>query len=349
MKSLSENRSVARIVWEGRWLLVVIVIASVIGTGIYAYRLPPEFATEAVFHLHPLTEVEAPARPYLPSGPTLISLLKSQEVLLQAIEDARLQEQPAFTDWTKPRLAQWLRDHLQITQPEKTDLIVIELVGPFKGSKEIKEFTDRYLLGAQKKIQTQLRQSLESEQARLDRLRQSLNQTRENIIQEASKRAATKRVKLQVQEKDLQDAMQALKSKERNLRMPAGEQNASFEGVTLREEYKALSSQLDEVQGELAHLDDNGGVAAFDDLYGTFKEVGQESAQVGLLSVKLKQLSENFDVLEVVNPPYLPTAPVGPRSFMITVMGGIVGFVVALVLILLSGWGREPKPSPAKA
>ncbi|MBI3659508.1 hypothetical protein HY230_03435, partial [Candidatus Acetothermia bacterium] len=83
MESSNENRSFAQIVWKGRWLLVVIVIASVIGTGIYAYRLPPEFATEAVFHLRPLTEVEAAVKPYLPSAPTLLRLLQSQEVLLQ--------------------------------------------------------------------------------------------------------------------------------------------------------------------------------------------------------------------------------------------------------------------------
>jgi len=344
MKSPNENRSVAQIVWKGRWLLVVIVIASVIGTGIYAYRLPPEFATEAIVHLRPLTEVEAALKPYLPSAPALIRLLQSQEVLLQTIEDARLQEQPAFTEWTKPRLVDWLRGHLQVTQPDQTELLVVELSGPFKGSKEIKEFADRYVAVSQKKIQTHLRQSLESEQARLDRLQQSLNQTRESIIQEASKRAATKRVKLQAQEKELQDAIKALKSKERNLRMPAGEQNASFEGVTLREDYKILSAQLDEVQRELAQLDDDGGVAAFDDLYGTFKAVGQESAQVGPWSAKLKHLSENFDVLELVNPPYLPTAPVGPQRLRITLTGGIVGFVLALVLVLLSGLGRERKP-----
>ncbi|MBI1744048.1 hypothetical protein HYR54_13425 [Candidatus Acetothermia bacterium] len=349
MESSNENRSFAQIVWKGRWLLVVIVIASVIGTGIYAYRLPPEFATEAVFHLRPLTEVEAAVKPYLPSAPTLLRLLQSQEVLLQTIEDARLQEQPAFTDWTKPRLADWLRGHLQVTQPDKTDLLVVELNGPFKGGKEIKEFTDRYVAVFQKKIQTQLRQSLETEQGRLDRLQQGLSQAQQNIIQEATQRATAKRPKLQAQEKEIKDAMTALKSKERNLRMPAGEQNASFEGVTLREDYLALVSQLKEVQKELAQLDDNGGVSTFDDLYGTFKEIGQESVQISLLSAKLKQLGENFEVLELVNPSSLPTAPVGPQRLRITLTGGIVGFVVALVLVLLAGAGRERKPSESSS
>jgi LPS O-antigen subunit length determinant protein (WzzB/FepE family) len=340
----TEKTSMSQLLWTRRWLLVILVVISVIIAGIYAYRLPPEFQTEAVLRVRPLADVDAAVQSVLPNVRTLIHLLYSQELLLQVIAETKLTErdQSAFADWTRPYLANWLRTHIKVTQPDKTDLLVIELAGPFSGGTATQEFFKHYLAVFQKRLEDELDNTIKIELARLADLQAGLSQERQNITEEATRRAADRRAQLRIQEKELKGTMAALKTKA-NLRIPAGEQNATFEGVALREDYQVLASQLEIVQKELSILDAKG-IETFEELYGALKTLEQEAIRTALLSIKLKQLDENFSVLEEVNPPFAPTAPVGPSRLGITLIGGVVGFFIALLLIFLLGPARaNPK------
>jgi LPS O-antigen subunit length determinant protein (WzzB/FepE family) len=341
-----EKYSLAQIFWERRWLLVVIIIAAVVIAGIYAQRLPPEFQTEVILRLHAPAEVEAPVQSYIPTLPAITQLMKSQDVLLQAIKDGKfLSENAEFSEWSHPYAINWLAGHLSISQPDKTDLLIVQLYGPFSGGQKIREFMDHYWTAFQKKVQTQLQKNLQAEQERLELLKASFQQERENITQEASKRAASKRQLLQTQERELKQAIDTLKIV-RNLRIPAGEQNATFEGATLREEFIALNNQLTEIQKELRLLTTNS-VTLFADLQTEWTGIDHDLGKLNLLLVKLKHLSQNFTVLELVNAPLEPKAPTGPSKLGITLFGALIGFVVGLLLIFFLGPATERRKSPA--
>ncbi len=343
-----ERYSLTQIFWERRWLLIVVIIAAVIIAGIYAHRLPPEFQTEVILRLHSPAEVEASVQSYIPALPAITHLMKSQDVLLQAIKDGKLlSENAEFAEWSHPYAIDWLANHLSISQPAKTDLLIVQLYGPFSGGQKIREFMDRYWTAFQKKIQTQLQKNLQAEQERLALLKKSLLQERESITQEATQRAASKRQLLQTQERELEQEINALKIV-RNLRIPAGEQNATFEGATLREEFIALNDQLTETQKELRLLNTHT-ISVFEDLRTEWVGIEQDLGKLNLLLVKLNHLSRHFTVLELVNAPLEPKAPTGPSKLGITLFGALIGFVIGLLLIFFLGPATERrKTSPAR-
>jgi uncharacterized protein involved in exopolysaccharide biosynthesis len=331
-----ERYSLAQIFWERRWLLIIAMVLAIIVTGIYAYRLPPEFQTEIVLRLHTPTEIEASGQSYIPALAGITNLMKSQDVLLQAIIEGKFfSENQAFSEWTHPYAINWLGSHLSITHPEKTDLLVVQLYGPFSGGRKIREFMERYWVAFQKKMQAQFQQNLRAEQERLESFKKSLMAERDSITQEATRRATSKSQLLQSQEEELQQTLVALKSN-RNLRIPAGEQNASFEGIALRQEYQTLQSQLADIQKQLRLIKDDS-VVAFADLQSEFGAIEQDLGKLNLLLLKLRHLSENFSALELVNAPLEPKAPTGPSKTGIMLLGGVIGLLIGLLLIFFLG------------
>jgi len=313
---------------ERRWIFLVTVLVFLIGSTIYALRQPLEFETSA------LVRVKAPP---LPKEFSIefhggVDFWRSPDLAVQVAKGLKISEEPGDT-W--PAVS-WLSQSLEISETE--GLITLTLRGGF-AQRTVRDALAAYIEEAAKKLQSDLRSSIERESQRLSELLKALDAYKQQLLQALTARLEEQTQKLQAQRESIAKELQEF-LKSRLAQMRVGEQGATLESWYYRTYLESLLGRLGEVEREL-DLFGAQGIRVFEE-YQRVRELDERMSAFAQAQVEARQIAESWEPVELVTPAQLPQGPVGPDRAQTILWGVGIGVVVGFLLAVFSPRQREP-------
>lgn len=306
---------------ERRWIFIVIVLAALILSTIFALRQPLEFETSA------LVRVKAPP---LPKELSIHfrwneSFWRSPDLAVHVAKRTKISEEPGET-WP---IVSWLSESLTIEESE--GLVMLKLRGGFP-QRVVRDALTAYIEEASKKLKSDLQTTIEQESQRLSELQSALEHHRQRLIQALQARLDERQVLLQTQKESITKELQEL-LKSRLAQMRIAEQGATVESWYYRNYLESLLRRLDEIERELDLLRVKG-IAAFELEYRRILDLEERIESLAQAQVEAQELLKSWEPIEVITPAQLPQGPVGPNRLALilwgTGIGAVVGFFAAL-------------------
>lgn len=314
---------------ERRWMFIVIVLAALIISAIFALRQPLEFETSA------LVRVKAPPLPkefavYTSWGE---DFWRSPDLAVSVAKRMKISEEPGET-WP---IVSWLYESLEV---EETDgLVMLKLRGGFT-QRAVRDALAVYIEQAAEKLKSDLQSSIERESRRLSELQRSLEDYHQQVAQALTARLEERQALLQAQKEAITKELQEL-LKSRLAQMRITEQGATVESWYYRKYLESLLRRSEEIDRELDLLGSKG-IVAFEREYQRILDLEERLGLLSQAQFEAQQVLENWEPVEIITPAQLPQGPVGPNRLYIILWGTGIGVIIGLLGALFYPRRREP-------
>jgi len=341
-------RDYLRVMWRKKWLILSVFLIAILAAGLLSFTAPSQYETQALLRLNPLPQITN-FQLQMPSLQAARLILKAPDLLLRTVQEAQLGSESAFQGMTPQQIASWLEDHLKSKISDKTELLEIKLNGTL-APEMLQRILQTHLNVFQQYLQDDLTRQIQRGIARIKTEEEIIAAQQNMLARELATQIAQRKKVLEQQRAAVQRQIAAITQDKEKLHLQAGEQNATLEGVILREKFLALSAQLQQIEAELATLEREGR-KEFPKLDARIWELEDQLRTLVISREKGEKLLDiGWKPVEVISQPRIPIAPIGPNRKMNIAVAGVLGLFVGVLLAFFIHYleGGEPE-TKAKA
>ncbi len=338
-------RDYLRVIWRKKWLILGVFLAAIGVALLVSFRMPSQYEATALVRLNSLPKIDR-VQLQASSLHEVLVISKSRDLLAETAKEARSLEEPPFQGLSQEELVEWLREHLKVSIPEKTSLIDFKLSGP-GSSQSLVRLLEMHLRVLEGRLKEDAAENAKREIARLAGEIEVLQGQREGLLEELNQKLAEYKETLERQRDGLRRELAQIEQAKEKLGLQAGEQNATLEGIILRERFIALNTRLQQVEQELADLELKGR-EKFPELNTRIQALDEEIGELQVAMEKLRKLinpGSGWKPFELISRPAAPPGPVGPNREMNVAVAGVLGLFVGVLLAFfvhyLEGGGPE--------
>lgn len=333
-------RDYLKVIWEKKWLIIGVFVVAVVLAALVSFRLPNEYEARALLRLRPVPTVDG-LQLKLPSLQQVATIVQSDEILLQAAQELQPRYQE-FQRATPLEVEQWLKRNLKASVLEKTDLIEVRLPGDLPPER-LRETLSLVITLAESKLQSDLQSNIELELTRLSTMTKVVEEQLDVVNAQLQSEIAQRKEILTSQRSELLARMEEIRKNPQFLRLAAGEQNATLQGIMLKREFEALNDRVQNIETELQKLDSRGR-ELFPELHSRLQSLENERTQLQLLEGKAQQFfAKTPKTIDIVSAPFVPEQPVGPRRTLNVLIAGMLGLVGGTLLAFFVNYLRQPE------
>ncbi len=333
-------RDYLRVIWEKKWLIAGVFIVAVILAALVSFRLPNEYEARALLRLRPIPSVDG-LNLRLPSLQSIAAIVQSDELLLQAAQELQ-PRYPEFQRETPLQVEQWLKRKLKASVIEKTDLLEVRLPGDL-APERLREALQLIITLAESKLQNDLQANINLELTRLSTMTTFVQGQLDTVMNQLQTEIARRKEILESQREGLLQRMDEIRKNPQFLRLAAGEQNATLQGIMLKREFEVLNARALDIEIELQKLDSRGR-DLFPELHSRLQSLENERTKLQLLEGKVRQVfAKNTETVDIVSAPFVPEQPVGPRRTLNVLIAGVLGLFGGTLLAFFVNYLRQPE------
>jgi len=323
-------RDYFRVIWQKKWIILSVFLVAVVAALLLSFRMPSQYKAEALLQVNNLPQI-AKIQVQAPSPQMVSVVLRSRDLLARTAEEARLDEEEPFQGLTQEQLVEWLRDNLKASIPEKTTLVEVKLSGTL-APQLLQRILNALLQVLGERLREDVANDAQREISRISGEIGVLKEQQDSLIQEIEGKIAERTSILEGQRKELLQQLSSIEQDKGKLSLQAGEQNATLEGIILREQFVALNSRLQQVEQELSDLELRGR-EKFPDLNSRIQALDREIGDLQVAAEKAKKLlNPGWKPLDIISQPAAPLAPIGPNRKMNVAVAGVLGLFVGILL-----------------
>ena len=207
-----ELREYLRMLWEKKWVVVIVFLVAIGIAAAISFTKPVEYRTNATLavNLSPSVAVlgvvgadslRQTLLSQAPSGDELSAILVSDELLKKVIQAMSVSQPPPWGNLTAGQAIVWMKDHLsfKITGTRSNILISIHLQAALP-LKKLQDLLSVYLPLAQERVRQSIASPLGRDLAALDATQSFLTKNREALLKELDQRIAQRRSALREQQ-----------------------------------------------------------------------------------------------------------------------------------------------------
>lgn len=337
-------RDYLRVIWRKKWLILGVFLVAIGAALLVSFRMPSQYEATALVRLNSLPQIDR-VRLQAPSFHEVMIILKVRGLLKEALKE--LESGLPGPEGSSPRGLS-----LKAEIPEKDLLKELGLLGAqgaqfepkvielkLKGPLEphlLEVILEACLHSLGETLRGDLSADAKEEIARLSTEMEVLQGQREELLEELDREAAEYKETLEKQRDELRQELAQIEQAKEKLGLQAGEQNATLEGIILRERFIALNARLQQVERELADLELRG-YKKFPELYAQIQALDRELRELQA-TVELTQRLLNpgpgsgWEPFEVLGQPAAPPGPIGPNRRMNVAVAGVLGLFVGVLL-----------------
>jgi uncharacterized protein involved in exopolysaccharide biosynthesis len=332
-------RDYLKIIWEKKWLILGVFVVAVALAALVSFRLPDEYEARALLKLRPLPNVGVNIT--LPSLQQIAAIVQSDELLLQAAHELQ-PRYPEFQRDTPMQVEQWLKRNLKASVIEKTDLLEVRLPADLEPDK-LREVLSVIISLAESKLHSDLQANINRELTRLSTMIQVVQAQLDKVKDQLQNEIVRRKEILTAQRSELLARMDEIRQNPQFLRLAAGEQNATLQGIMLKREFEALTERLKNIETELQKLDSRGR-ELFPELHSRLQSLENERTELQLLESKVQHVFAKIpETIDVVSAPFVPEQPVGPRRALNVLIAGFLGLFGGTLLAFFVNYLRQPE------
>jgi len=334
-------RDYLRVIWEGKWVIAGVFVVAVVLAALVSFRLPDEYEARTLLKLRPLPTVDGLALK-LPSLQSVAAIVQSDELLFQVAQEFQARY-PEFQKETPMQVHQWLKRNLKASVIKDTDLLEVRLPGDLEPEK-LREALSVIISLAESKLRSDLQANIDLELARLSTTKKAVQEQLDAMNAQLQSEIARRKEILEAQRAELLARMDEIRKNPQFLRLAAGEQNATLQGIMLKREFEALNERVKNLESELQQLDSRGR-ELFPEFHSRLTNLENERTNLELLAGKAQQvLAKTPETIDVVSAPFAPEQPVGPRRTMNILIAGVLGLFGGTLLAFFVNYLRQPQP-----
>lgn len=323
-------RDYFRVMWRKKWIILGVFLAAVVVALLFSFRMPSRYEAEALVRLNDLPQI-ARIQVQSPSPQIALVILSSRDLLIRTATEAKLTEEEPFQDLSQEQLVEWLRNHLEASIPEKTSLIEVKVAAALD-PQLLEKILNQHLVVLEEQLQEDLGYDAKQEIARLISEEAVLKEQRNRLIQEVEEKLTERKAILERQRSELIQKLNAIEQSKGKLGLQAGEQNATLEGIILREQFIALNMRLQRVEQELDQLELIG-QEMFPELNSRIQVLDREIEELRVAAEKARMLlNNNQEPLNIISQSPPSSAPIGPNRKMNVAVAGVLGLFVGILL-----------------
>ncbi len=333
-------RDYLKVIWEGKWVIAGVFVVAVVLAALVSFRLPDEYEARALLRLRPLPTLDGLALK-LPSLQSVAAIAQSDELLLQAAGELQ-PHYPEFQNDTPLQVHQWLKRNLKASVIKDTDLLEVRLPGDLEPEK-LREVLNVIISLAESKLRSDLQANIDFELARLSTIEKAVQEQLDAVNAQLESEIARRKEILETQRAELLARMDEIRKNPQFLRLAAGEQNATLQGIMLKREFEALNDRVKSLESELQRLDSRGR-ELFPELHSRLTNLENERTNLKLLADKVQQVfAKAPETIDVVSAPFAPEQPVGPRRTLNVLIAGVLGLFGGTLLAFFVNYLRQPQ------
>jgi len=323
-------RDYLRVIWRKKWIILGVFLVAIVAALLLSLRAPNQYEAEALMQLNDLPQI-ARIRVQVPSPQVVLVILRSRDLLARTAEEAKLAEEEPFQRLTQEQLVEWLRGHLKASIPEKSSLIEVKIAAVLD-PQLLEGILDKHLRVLEEQLEEDVSNDAKQEITRLTSEEGVLKEQQDSLIQEIEGRIAERKAILERQRTELLQQLSAIEQDKGKLGLQAGEQNATLEGVILREQFIALNSRLQQIERELDDLELRGR-EMFPDLNSRIRALDREIGELQVAAEKARELfNHSREPLNIISQSPPSSAPIGPNRKMNVAVAGVLGLFVGILL-----------------
>lgn len=338
-------RDYLKVIWEKKWLILGVFVVAVVLAALLSFRLPNEYEARALLKLRPLPNVDG-LNLKLPSLQEIAAIVQSDELLLQAAQGIQPRS-PEFQRDTLMQVEQWLKRNLKASVIEKTDLLEVRLPGDL-APERLREALQLVITLAESKLQNDLQANINLELTRLSTMTAVVQEQLDIVNNQLQTEIAQRKEILESQREGLLQRMDEIRQNPQFLRLAAGEQNATLQGIMLKREFEVLNARVRDIETELQKLDSRGR-DLFPELHSRLQSLENERTELQLLEGKVQQVfAKNTETIDIVSAPFAPEQPVGPRRTLNVLVAGILGLFAGTLVAFFKHYLGEKQPTQVK-
>ncbi|MFN4219118.1 MAG: Wzz/FepE/Etk N-terminal domain-containing protein [Candidatus Bipolaricaulia bacterium] len=333
-------RDYLKVIWEKKWLIIGVFVVAVVLAALVSFRLPNEYEARALLRLRPVPSVEG-LQLKLPSLQQVATIVQSDELLLQAAQELQ-PRYPEFQRATPLEVEQWLKRNLKASVIEKADLLEVRLPGDL-APERLRETLSLVIALTESKLRSDLQANIELELTRLSIIERAVQEQLDTVNAQLQSEIARRKEILTAQRAELLARMDEIRKNPQFLRLAAGEQNATLQGIMLKREFEALNARAQNIESELQKLDSRGR-ELFPELHSRLTNLENERTQLQLLEGKAQQLfAKTPETIDIVSAPFAPEQPVGPKRTLNVLIAGVLGLFGGTLLAFFVNYLRQPE------
>lgn len=278
-----ELRDYLRVIWEKKWIILTTFLIAVGAALLFSFRMPSRYQTDALYMVKEAPKIEG-VQLKIPSPQETIQILRSNQLLKETTKKLKLTAIERFKGAGLQKIVTQLGEDLRTEQPEGTNLVRLKLTGAYSPSL-IEQILDQHLLVLKSDLHTRVEEDVKGEISRINATQTALKSQLDELIKEREK----------------------IESGEDNLKLMAGEQEATLKGIILREKFINLNSRVSSLQKRLDNL--------------------------ALTKVAVSKLfGQSWSPLDILSRPYAPEVPTGPKWKLNLAIAGVLGLIGGLML-----------------
>lgn len=335
-------RDYLKVIWEKKWLILGVFVVAVILAALLSFRLPNEYEARALLRLRPVPTVDG-LQLKLPSLQQVAAIVQSDEILLQAAQELQ-PRYPEFQHATPLEVEQWLKRNLKASVIEKSDLLEVRLPGDLPPER-LREALSLVIALTESKLQSDLQSNIELELTRISTITRAIQEQLDAVNAQLQNEIAQRKEILTAQRSELLARMDEIRKNPQFLRLAAGEQNATLQGIMLKREFEVLNARVQNIESELQKLDSRGR-ELFPELHSRLTNLENERTQLQLLEGKAQQLfAKTPQTIDIVSAPFAPAQPVGPRRTLNVLIAGVLGLFGGTLLAFFVNYLKAPESS----
>lgn len=335
-------RDYLRVIWEKKWLIAGVFVVAVVLAALLSFRLPNEYEARALLRLRPLPNVDG-LNLRLPSLQSIAAIVQSDELLLQAAQELQ-PRYPEFQPETPLQVEQWLKRNLKASVIKETDLLEVRLPGDL-APERLREALQLIITLAESKLQNDLQVNINLELTRLSTMTAVVQEQLDRVNNQLQNEIAQRKAILAAQRAELLARMDEIRKNPQFLRLAAGEQNATLQGIMLKREFEVLNARAQNLESELQKLDSRGR-DLFPELHSRLQSLENERTELQLLEGKVQQVFAKIpETIDIVSAPFVPEQPVGPRRTLNVLIAGVLGLFGGTLLAFFVNYLTEPQSS----
>ncbi len=333
-------RDYLKVIWEKKWLILGVFVVAVVLAALVSFRLPDEYEARALLRLRPLPNVDG-LNLKLPSLQQIAAIAQSDELLLQAAQELQ-SRYPEFQRETPLQIEQWLKRNLKASVLEKTDLLELRLPGDLAPDK-LRETLSLIITLTETKLQSDLQANINLELTRLSTMTQVVQEQLDAVANQLQAEIARRKEILEAQRAELLGRMDEIRKNPQFLRLAAGEQNATLQGIMLKREFEVLNARVRDIETELQKLDSRGR-ELFPEFHSRLQSLENERTELQLVEGKARQVfAKTPETVDIVSAPFVPEQPVGPRRTLNVLIAGVLGLFGGTLLAFFVNYLRQPQ------
>jgi len=323
-------RDYFRVIWRKKWIILGVFLAAVVAALLLSFRMPSQYEAEALVQLNNLPQI-AKIEVQAPTPQMALVVLKSRDLLARTVEEAKLAEEEPFQGLSREQLVEWLKDHLKASIPAKTSLVEVKLSGALN-PQFLQRILKAHLQVLGERLKEDVANDAKREIARVASEEEVLEGQQDGLIKEIKGKIVERKAILGKQRSGLLQQLSTIEQDKGKLGLQVGEQNATLEGIILREQFIALNSRLQQVEGELDDLELKGR-EEFPELNSRIQALDREIGDLQVAAEKAKRLLDpGWEPLDIISQPSVPLAPIGPNRKMNVAVAGVLGLFVGILL-----------------